>query len=451
MSQKKVGNHFYLSTFSQGTWWVKLSYILMGTANFASRQIVKGFLFLGAEAAWLFFMLTRGVDALKNFYTLGTVAQDWVMDESLGIKVQVDGDNSMLCLLYGIATIMITIAFILIYLINIKSAAYMQHLQKEGQRPNSFREDVKTLLDRRFHITLMSLPMVSVVVFTLIPLIYMILLAFTNYDHDHHPPKNLFDWVGISNFGSMIGGKISGTFLPLLTWTLSWAVFATATCFLAGVIVAVLINVKGVRFKSLYRSTFVLTIAIPQFVSLLLMRNLLHLSGPVNAWLVRTGLVDNPVPFLTDGLLAKIVVILVNVWVGMPYALLVVNGVLMNLPEDQYEAARVDGANALQIFRKITLPQIIFVMTPNLIQTFISNINSFTVIYLLTGGTPFNSNYYNAGETDLLVTWLYKLTVEVGDYNLASTVGIITFICCAVFSLITYSRSAAFKREEDFQ
>ncbi len=120
MSQKKVGNHFYLSTFSQGTWWVKLSYILMGTANFASRQIVKGFLFLGAEAAWLFFMLTRGVDALKNFYTLGTVAQDWVMDESLGIKVQVDGDNSMLCLLYGIATIMITIAFILIYLINIK-------------------------------------------------------------------------------------------------------------------------------------------------------------------------------------------------------------------------------------------------------------------------------------------------------------------------------------------
>lgn len=451
MNPKESGLRLYIATFRQGEWWVKLSYLLMGTANMVSRQIVKGILFLSAEAAFILFMIKRGGAALYDLATLGTTAQAWVMDESLGIKVQVAGDNSMLCLIYGIATIMVIIAFVLLYILNIKSTANMARLQKEKKKPNTIIEDVKTLLDSRFHITLMTLPMISVITFTIIPLVYMIMLAFTNYDHDHHPPKNLFDWIGFSNFGNLLGGRISGTFFPVLGWTLTWAILATITCFLVGVIVAVLIHVKGVRFKSIYRSTFVLTIAIPQFVSLLLMRNLLHLSGPVNAWLMNSGLTSSPIPFLTDPFLARVSVILINIWVGMPYTLLVVNGVLLNLPQDQYEAARVDGANAFQIFKKITMPQILFVMTPSLIQAFISNINSFTVIYLLTGGTPFNSNFYSAGYTDLLVTWLYKLTVEVGDYNIASTIGIITFICSAVFSLITYSRSAAFKREEEFQ
>ena len=130
---------------------------------------------------------------------------------------------------------------------------------------------------------------------------------------------------------------------------------------------------------------------------------------------------------------------------------MIVTSVLTNLPEDQLEAARIDGANTFQIFRKITLPQIIFIMTPTLIQQFIGNINNFNVIYLLTGGAPMNSNYYAAGDTDLLVTWLYKLTVEKADYNLASTIGIITFIVCAVFSLIAYTRSAAYNKEDMFQ
>ena len=185
--------------------------------------------------------------------------------------------------------------------------------------------------------------------------------------------------------------------------------------------------------------------AMPQFTSLLMMQNVVHASGPVNSMLMSIGLIDSPLPFLTDGLWAKVSIIFVNMWIGIPVTMLVSTGIIMNLPEDQIEAARMDGAGSFQIFRRITFPQILFVMAPTLIQQFIGNINNFNVIYLLTGGGPYNSNYYSAGETDLLVTWLYKLTVEAADYNLAAAIGIITFVLSAVISLFAYTRTNAYK------
>ena len=120
----------------------------------------------------------------------------------------------------------------------------------------------------------------------------------------------------------------------------------------------------------------------------------------------------------------------------------------MNLPQEQIEAAEIDGANKFQIFKSITFPQILLVMMPNLIQQFIGNINNFNVIYLLTGGGPTNSNFYQAGSTDLLVTWLYNLTVTAADYNLASVIGILIFVLSAVFSLLAYTRKGLLNNEK---
>jgi arabinogalactan oligomer/maltooligosaccharide transport system permease protein len=222
---------------------------------------------------------------------------------------------------------------------------------------------------------------------------------------------------------------------------------ATATTFIFGVLLALLINRKGIKGKKIFRTLFVITMAVPQFVSLLVMRNLLHASGPVNVFLENIGMISEPIPFLTDGLIAKISVIGINMWVGIPVTMLVATGILMNLPSDQIEAAKIDGANGLQILKSITFPQILFVMTPSLIQQFVGNINNFNVIYLLTEGGPLNSNYYSAGETDLLVTWLYKLTIETADYNIAAVIGIFTFVLSAVFSLFVFTRSNSFKGE----
>ncbi len=186
--------------------------------------------------------------------------------------------------------------------------------------------------------------------------------------------------------------------------------------------------------------------AVPQFISLLIMRSLLADAGPLNTLLQNWGWIDSSLPFLSDGTWAKFSIIFVNMWIGIPVTMLVSTAIIMNLPQDQIEAAEIDGANRFQIFKSITFPEILLIMTPNLIQQFIGNINNFNVIYLLTGGGPTNSRYYQAGETDLLVTWLYKLTVEAADYNLASVIGIIIFVLSAFFSLLVYTRTNSYKQ-----
>lgn len=449
-STKKSEQIAFSEVFKDGNLAIKSSFLLMGTANIAHKQIIKGMIYLIAEISFIIWVFSNGINNIKGLISLGTNTQGWTFDENLGIDVLSAGDNSMLLLIYGIATIIGITLFLLLYLSNLKSARKIYFLEKNKLSVPTFKEDIHSLFDEKFHLTLMSIPMLGVITFTVLPLIYMILLAFTSYDHNHLPPKNLFDWIGLTNFGNVLSGRASGTFFPLLSWTLIWALFATATSFFFGVLLALLINSKGIKGKKVFRTLFVLTMAVPQFISLLIMQNMLHASGPINFFLQQIGLIDNPIPFLTNGLLAKISVIVVNMWIGIPVSMLVTTGIIMNLPEEQIEAARIDGANKLQIFRHITFPQILFVMTPSLIQQFIGNINNFNVIYLLTEGGPLNSNYYNAGETDLLVTWLYKLTVEVADYNIAAVIGIFTFILSAIFSLFAYTRSGSFNKEGEF-
>jgi arabinogalactan oligomer/maltooligosaccharide transport system permease protein len=132
--------------------------------------------------------------------------------------------------------------------------------------------------------------------------------------------------------------------------------------------------------------------------------------------------------------------------------MLITTGILLNIPQDMYESARIDGAGPVTAFFKITLPYMLFVTTPYLITQFVNNINNFNVIYLLTRGGPLTLEYYKAGETDLLVTWLYRLTTDQNPkYNVASVIGIVIFVICATLSLITFNRSSAAKSEEAFQ
>lgn len=437
----------------QGDVWAKASMLIMGIANLRRKQIVKGLLFLLSEAAFIIYFVTSGINALKNMITLGTQTQGWVFDETLGIDVLTEGDNSMLLLLYGVVCLFVITLFIFIWRGNIKSALEVQDMEAKGKKIPGFVDDVKVYFDAKFNRTMLTLPIAGIVAFTVLPLVYMILVAFTNYDNAHQPPGNLFTWIGLGNFQTILGSgsTISKTFWPVLGWTIVWAVFATVLNYIGGILLALLINRKGVKFKGVWRTIFVMSIAIPSFVSLLVMKTMLQEDGAINVLLKNWGLIQESIPFLTNATLAKITIIVVNLWIGIPYTMLITSGILMNIPADLYEAARVDGANARVMFRKITMPYVLFVTTPYLITQFIGNINNFNVIYLLSGGGPSTLDYYQAGKTDLLVTWLYKLTVSSKDYCYASAIGIIVFVISAVFSLITYRRTSAYNNEEAFQ
>ncbi|MDR1606521.1 MAG: sugar ABC transporter permease [Streptococcaceae bacterium] len=433
--------------FLKGDLITKLSFLFSGLNNLRNKQFIKGFAFLIAEILFLLTFVVQVIPAVGGLISLGTQTQGIKTITHDGIQMQVatKGDNSMLMMIFGLASLIFVAVYCYVFWCGLKSNRKLFAMQVLHLKPATFIEDFKTLADGRFHMTLMSIPLIGVLIFTVLPLIYMILLAFTNYDHNHLPPKHLFSWVGLSTFADIFSGRMAGTFLPLLTWTLIWAVAATVTNFFFGIILALLINTKGLKFKKVWRTLFVITMAVPQFVSLLTMKNLLSDWGPVNQLLQNWGIISQPLPFLTDGIWAKFSIIFVNMWVGIPVTMLISTGIILNLPAEQIEAAEIDGANKLQIFKSITFPQILLIMTPTLIQQFIGNINNFNVIYLLTGGAPTNSSYYQAGETDLLVTWLYKLTVEAADYNLASVIGIIIFALSAVFSLLAYTRTKSYK------
>lgn len=452
ISKAKGKSIFLREALRNGDKFTKLSFIIMGISNLVHGQIVKGLFFLFTEISFLIYMITSGLEEIILLGSLGKTQQGWVYNETLGIDVLQDGDNSMLILLFGIFAVFAVIIFALIWMINIKSAMELQTLKDSRKKIPKFKEEIKEYLDGKLHNTLMFLPLLGIFAFTVLPLIFMILIAFTNYDSQHQPPGNLFTWVGLENFKTMlgIGSTISSTFWPILGWTLIWAVAATFSTYIGGILLALLINKKNVKIRAFWRTMFILSIAIPQFVTLLTMKTMLQDEGAMNVLLQEIGLISEPIHFLKDVTLARITVIMVNLWIGIPFTMLTVTGILMNIPKELYEAAKVDGANAIVIFFKITMPYILFITAPTLITAFIGNINNFNVIYLLTEGGPANLNYFQAGKTDLLVTWLYKLTTTGKEYSYASTIGIIVFILSVIFSLLLYRKTAAYKEEGDF-
>ncbi len=439
------------NAITKGGLFTKLSMLIMGLGNIAHKQVIKGLLFLAIEVAYIFFMATNGVKCLSLLPSLGTREQQEVFNEKTQVYEYIPGDQSVLILLYGVATIAISLAFFFMWRESLKSAYIAECLTKQGHKVNSFGKDCKELLDKNLHKSLLFLPVTGILIFTILPLLFMIPMAFTDYS-DINNKLILFDWVGLDNFKTVLGmgGKLGSTFWSVLGWTLIWAIFATFLNFFFGMILAIVINRKGTRFKGFWRTCFVISIAVPQFVSLLVMRQMLQRQGAVNNLLLELGWIDTALPFWTSTMWARVSVILINCWIGIPYSMLQVTGILQNVPAELYEAAKIDGANPVQIFFKITLPYIMFIMGPYIITQFTGNINNFNVIYLLSAGnpTPVGST---AGKTDLLVTWLYKLTIDFQYYNLGAVIGILTFIVLSIVALVTYRNTASYKDEEGFQ
>lgn len=371
-------------------------------------------------------------------------------------------EDGVQVLLMGVLTFIFIFAAIATWKMNINQNRIAEEILASGKKLKSTKDDLRSLVDEQFHKTLLALPVTGILLFTVLPTIFMIMIAFTNYDGAHNGTAKFFDWVGFENFQNLVvigngGSKLSQTFGTILLWTLIWAFFATFSNYFLGMLVAMMINKKGIKLKKLWRGILVLSSAVPQFISLLYIANMFADTGIVNAMFKNFGWIEDHIGFWSDTknpIIARVTVILINIWIGIPYLMLITSGVLMNIPADLYESARIDGANAWQQLVKITVPYMLFVTGPYLLTSFTGNLNNFNVIFLLSGGGPTNLDLSGAtevGHTDLLITWIYKMTLGTeNDYKNASVVGIMIFIVVSFLSLIVYNLLPSNKNEEDF-
>ncbi len=462
------------TTFTKGNWAVKLSFFIFGFGNFFYGQIMRGILFFLFEAIFFtyLFLPSGGIYWLKkgNWFQIGaTIGTEQGRLEYIPEKDAtgwVPGDDSVKVMLYGLLTIIFIVAFVYTWRLQVKQCRICMDITAKGKKVRSGKDDLKSLLDDQFHKTLLSLPLMGIMMFTVLPIIFMVLVAFTSYDAAHDGYSNLFSWVGLEHFNELFNfgnGGLGLAFGEILSWTLMWSFFATFSNYFLGMFVAIMINKKGIKFKKFWRTILVMTIAIPQFVSLLYVSKMFSQSGIIGSvikrleWLPQSmmdasqwSLWDNPTS-------AKILLIVINIWIGIPYIMLMATGILMNIPADLYESARIDGASVWQQYTKITMPYMLFVTGPYLLTSFVGNLNNFNVIYLLTGGNPLNTEIGAAGgasvgHTDLLITWLFKMTLgsPKSQYYMASLIGILVFVVVAVLSLIVYNVIPSTKNEEDF-
>ncbi|WP_127476272.1 ABC transporter permease subunit [Microbacterium sulfonylureivorans] len=254
--------------------------------------------------------------------------------------------------------------------------------------------------------------------------------------------------VGFANFGTMITDpRMAGPFAEIFVWTFVFAFLSVVTTFALGIFLAVVFNDSRVRGRKIYRSLFILPYAFPGFLSALVWAGMLNdRFGYINVVLL--GGAD--VPWLTDPLLAKFSVLMVNLWLGFPYMFLICTGALQAVPTDLIDAARIDGAGRWQTFRNVTLPFVMMSVAPLLISSFAFNFNNFALIYMLTGGGPnFVGTPYVVGHTDILISMVYSVAFESGSkqYGVASALSLLIFVMVGIISWVGFRRA---RRLEEF-
>lgn len=290
--------------------------------------------------------------------------------------------------------------------------------------------------------TYLSPALVSILVVTVLPIIYTVFISFTNYNMYH---LKSFDMVGFANYKEVLSGSITRVFFPVLGWTVCFAILSTVLSYAMGLILAILLNNKHMKESRIYRSLLIVPWALPSTIAILAWQGLLNEEyGGINNLLAALGSAWN-IPWMTDPLWARIGIIIVNVWLGFPYMMNVCLGGLQAISPEFYEAAKIDGASRRQCFQKITFPIVTRLSLPLVISTFASNFNNFGNIYMITEGGPARIDNQFAGYTDILASVTYKMTTWSNRYELSATFSVLVFLIVGTFTLLNMHFTGSFK------
>ncbi len=385
------------------------------------------------------------INKLTGLVTLGT--------PNLSVPVT-QRDHSIFMMIDGILAISLLLLISIFYISSVHGTVneYSKYLRSGPDVLKATRKS--NFIDGAFFTVSMSPALIMIVVFVLAPLIFSALVAFTDYaSPDHLPPANTVNWVGLDNFADLFGKNkdFSDAIIGVSIWTVIWGVLSTMTCYFGGLIIAELVLAKGIRFSPLFRTIFILPYAIPAMISMVVWRQMFNGTfGIINRTLIELGWITQNIPWLSDVNLAKFVCILVNFWAGFSYFMLLAMGTKSSISPSLYEAADIDGCGTVKQFFKITCPLLIRQNAPLIIMGLCHNLNNFGALFFLTGGAPAvsYSTATSAKGTDIIVTWIYNLTVNLMKYNYASALAVIVFIVLVPFAIFSFMNTKSFREGE---
>lgn len=405
--------------------------ILPGLGQLYNKRYIK--------AGVLFILFISFFDVFYNFLNIGF----WGLF-TLGEIPRVD--DSRILLAQGIISLLVAGIAVLFYTVNIIDA------YKDAKLINS--GDFRTLMqrfrdswDKSFPYVIVGPGLFLLIFLVVFPLLYMFFLAFTNYNLYNAPPRNVLDYVGFENFKALIEVDIwRNTFFSVFTWTIIWTLVATTLQIALALLLAIIVNHPLIKFKRFIRTILILPWAVPAFVTILIFSALFNNQfGAINNDILQP-LFGLTIPWLSDPFWAKVALILIQTWLGFPFVFALFTGVLQSISDDWYEAADIDGASSLQKFSNITFPHIMFATAPLLIMQYAANFNNFNIIYLFNAGGPAIRGQ-NAGGTDILISWVYKLTFETQNFNMAAAISIIIGLIVASIAAFQFSRTRSVKEE----
>ncbi|BAB06644.1 sugar ABC transporter permease [Halalkalibacterium halodurans] len=406
--------------------------IIPGLGQLYNKRYLKGSVFFILFAAFII--------VFHDFLNIGY----WGI-MTLGTLERVD--DSRMLLAQGIMALILTVFAVGFYLLNLRDAYKDAKRIQQGWRIPPLRESFQQAWDKGFPYMLIGPGLIFLIFTVVFPLLFMLGLAFTNYNLYNAPPRNLLDWVGFDNFVQLVTVPIwRETFFSVFSWTLIWTFVATSCQIALGLFLAMMVNDPRIKFKKFIRTILILPWAVPAFVTILIFSAMFNDNfGAINRDIL-IPLFGHGAPWLTDPFWSRFALIMIQTWLGFPFVFALFTGVLQSISSDWYEAADMDGANRLQKFRHITMPHILFATAPLLIMQYAGNFNNFTIIYLFNqGGPPIRGQ--NAGGTDILISWVYSLTFENSQYSMAAAISIIIGLIVAGFALFQFRRSRSFKEE----
>ena len=416
--------------------------LIPGLGQIYNKQKTKGYIFLAVTVLFLAYFLGIGVGELAKLVTLGTVRGQ---------------DNSLFILIRGAFHLIITIVYFLFYALNIKDAGTVAKRINNGITvPKTLKDMVHAIYENGFPYLLIIPSYIAMTFAIIFPVLVTLMIAFTNYDFKHTAPTTLLDWIGFQNFTNMWTlSTFRSAFTSVLGWTLIWALAASTLQIVLGILTAIVANQPFVKGKRIFGVIFLLPWAVPAFITILTFSNMFNDSvGAINAQVIPLFAKIFPfldgvlIPWKTDPTWTKIALIMMQGWLGFPYIYVLTLGILQSIPNDLYEAAYIDGANGWQKFRSITFPMIMAVAAPTLISQYTFNFNNFSIIYLFNDGGP-GSVGGNAGSTDILISWIYKLTTNSSpQYSMAAAVTLIISVIVISISMVAFKKLHAFDMED---